>query len=460
MNSPTTASSAELPAELDLYADADRRALTFATGIGSRPVFPDVAARNGLARFNEPIPLRGKSAMETIELLDAAGSPAAVAFNDPRYYGYVVGATLPAAAAAERIALAWDQAASDSSAAPAPAAIEAVAARWCLEVLDLPRTAGVGFTTGASTSNLIAFATARRVLLERLGWNLDLRGLRNSPQLRVVVSDAHHVTVGKALRILGFGADDIVRAPVDEHGRIRPELLPPIDAQTLLVLQAGEVHTGESDPFTEILPLASDAGAWTHVDGAFGLWARASDNHRHLVAGIEAADSWTVDAHKWLNTPYDNGMVICRDVAALGRAMTSDADYTTQSAGAQRNLTLEFSRRARGIAVWAALRTLGRDGVADLVDSRIALAQRAAEGLTRAGFNVLNRVYLNQVLLDASTAENARRISTAVQDSGRAWLGPSTWRGKPAIRVSVTSWRTTERHIDELITLLAEIRDA
>ena len=363
---------------------------------------------------------------------------------------------MPVAAAAERLVLAWDQASSDPSAAPGPAAIEAVAARWCLDVLGLPPASAVGFTTGASTSNLIAFATARRSLFERLGWDLDRDGLHGSPRLRVVVSDAHHVTVGKALRVLGFGAADIVRAPVDEHGRIRLRDLPPLDPCTLLVLQAGEVHTGESDPFAEIVPIAAAAGAWTHIDGAFGLWARASQLHRHLVAGAEGADSWTVDAHKWLNTPYDGGLVICRDAVALEQAMTSDAAYTVKSVGAQRNRTLEFSRRARGVPVWAALRTLGRDGVSRLVDTRIALAQRAAHQLSHSGVTVRNRVVLNQVLLEAGTPENAQRICSAVRDSGRAWLGPSSWQGRAAIRISVTSWRTTERDIDDLVALLLD----
>ncbi|GAB3225300.1 aspartate aminotransferase family protein [Glycomyces halotolerans] len=443
--------------ELELLGEADRRAREFTAGIGTRPVFPDADALEALSRFDESLPERGRDAADTLELLDAVGSAATTASNDPRYFGFVIGSTLPVAAAADRLALAWDQCASSYDNSPAAATLERIAGRWLTEILDLPRDSAVGFTTSATAGTLTAIATARRTMLARLGWDVDRRGLAGAPEIRVVVSDLAHITVRKALRVLGFGLDNLVVAPTDGHGRVDPDRLPDLDGRTVLILQAGEVNTGEFDPFADLIPLARRAGAWVHVDGAFGLWARAS-RHRGLTDGVEGADSWTTDAHKWLNTPYDGAMVICRDAEALARAMNADADYASASADAQKNLTLEFSRRARGVPVWAALRTLGRDGVADLVERTVELAGIAGARLRETGFTVLNRVVLNQVLVRADTPEETVRIREAAQRSGRTWFGPAVWDGEPAFRISVSSWRTRAEHIDDLVDLLVELR--
>src|SRR5581483_896023 len=266
-----------------------------------------------------------------------------------------------------------------------------------------------------------------------------------------------HVTVKKALRILGFGANRLVVAPVDAYGRIDAARLPPLDDATILCLQAGEVNTGEFDPFAEIVPRARAAGAWVHVDGAFGLWARASSK-RALTAGIEDADSWTTDGHKWLNTPYDGAMAIVRDAPALAAAMNSDAAYATAAQDAQKNFTLEFSRRARGIPVWAALRTLGRRGVAALVERHCALASRVAAGLRESGYEVVNRVVLNQVLARAETDAATVAVREAVEASGEAWFGPTVWQGRPAFRISVSSWRTDDADIERLVALMRQLR--
>jgi glutamate/tyrosine decarboxylase-like PLP-dependent enzyme len=276
--------------------------------------------------------------------------------------------------------------------------------------------------------------------------------------VKVVVSELVHVTVKKALRILGFGLNRLIVAPVDAHGRIDAARLPPLDDMTILCLQAGEVNTGEFDPFDTIMPHAKAAGAWVHVDGAFGLWARASAEAAALAAGAERADSWTTDGHKWLNTPYDGAIAICRDADALAAAMNSDAAYATASRDAQKNLTLEFSRRARGVPIWAALRTLGRDGVAALVDRHLRQAQRLAEGLREAGYEVLNRVVLNQVLVRAGSDEETVAIREAAQGSGEIWFGPTIWQGRPAFRLSISSWRTTDAHIANAIELLGDLR--
>ncbi|OJA95798.1 pyridoxal phosphate-dependent decarboxylase family protein [Burkholderia ubonensis] len=440
--------------ELALLADADRRAHAYLTSVDTRRVFPDAAALANLAAFDEPLPERGKPADDVLRLLDGAGSPATVASNGPNYFGFVIGAALPAAAAAERLMLAWDQCASSFDNSPVAAMIERQAARWVVDALDLPRDSAVGFGTSATACTLVAIAAARRALLARKGWDFEGDGLIGAPEVKVVISALAHITVKKALRVLGFGMKRIVVAPVDAHGRIDPDRLPPLDDMTIFCMQAGEVNTGEFDPFAVLIPRAKAAGAWVHVDGAFGLWARASSKAA-LTDGIDGADSWTTDGHKWLNAPYDGAMVICRDADALAVAMNAAAAYSSAERDAQMNLNLEFSRRARGIPIWAALRALGRDGVAAMIDRHCALASRVATGLRAAGYDVLSRVVLNQVLVRAATDAQTVAIREAAQASGEVWFGPTVWQGRPAFRISVSSWRTEEAHVDRLVDLLA-----
>ncbi|MBU9641411.1 pyridoxal phosphate-dependent decarboxylase family protein [Burkholderia gladioli] len=446
--------------EIALLADADHRAARYLRSVETRRVFPTADAIESLSRFEEALPEHGVSATETLALLDEFGSAATVTSNGPRYFGFVVGASLPGAAAAERLMMAWDQGAPLAMASPVSASIEAVAAGWLLEALDLPRGSAVGFGTSATACGLGCLAAARRTLLKRAGWDLDAKGLHGSPEIRIVVSERIHIVVLKALRVLGFGTEQIIRAPTDAHGRVIPEQLPAMDARTILCLQAGEVNTGEFDPFSAIVAQARAKGAWVHVDGAFGLWARSSDTLRHLTEGVEQADSWTTDGHKWLNTPYDCAMAICRDPDALAETLSSDAVYATGSRLAQKNLTLEFSRRPRGITVWAALRTLGRQGVAQMIERHCRQATRLAEGLRQAGFDVLNRVVLNQVLVRGRDDAETSAVRLAAEESGEAWFGPSVWNGRPAFRLSVSSWRTEDADIERTIALLQGARDA
>jgi glutamate/tyrosine decarboxylase-like PLP-dependent enzyme len=443
--------------ELELIRGADERASHYLRGIAQRRVFPDDAAIAGLAAFDEALPEAGLGGESMLALLDAAGSPATVASNGPGYFGFVIGATLPAAAAAERLALAWDQCASSFDNSPAADAIERVAARWLLDILDLPRGSAVGFGTSASACALTCISAARRELLRRKGWNFDAEGLHGAPRIRAIIPATAHITIRKALRILGFGMQHVELAASDAQGRVDPAQLPQLDDMTLLCLQAGEVNTGEFDAFTELLPRARAAGTWVHVDGAFGLWARAS-SQAQLAADVEGADSWTTDGHKWLNTPYDGAMAICRHAAAFSAALNSDASYASAAPDAQKNLTLEFSRRARGIAVWAALRSLGRAGVRELIDRHCAQARHVATGLRAAGYRIINRVVLNQVLVQADDAVQTRAILQAAQRSGEAWFGASVWAGEPAFRISVCSWRTTEVELDRLIALLTRLK--
>lgn len=444
--------------EIDLLADADARARRFVAANETRRAYPDEAAIAALTVFDEPLTDIGRPDTETLAMLDELGSPAAVAGNGPRYFGFVVGSSLPVAAAAERMVLAWDQSASTALGAPGASAIEKVAGRWLLDILQLPADSAVGFGTSASACGLTCISAARRKLLAQLGWDFDRKGLSGAPEICAVVSDVAHVTMIKALRVLGFGTDNLLVAKTDSSGRIDPAKLPPLDARTILCLQAGEVNTGAFDPFAQIIPRAKAAGAWVHVDGAFGLWARASDRLRWLTEGVDLADSWTTDGHKWLNTPYDCAMSIVRDAEALAGAMTSDAAYSSAGADAQKNLTLEFSRRARGVAIWAALRSLGRDGVAALVDICVRHAQRIGASLHEAGYEVLNDVVLNQVLFRAGSDEETAAIRNAAAASGEIWFGGTLWHGRPASRISVSSWRTRDEHVDLAIAKLSELR--
>lgn len=443
--------------ELELMAEADRRALRYLAEVAERAVFPGPEALAGLAGFEEELPETGRPAEETLGHLDSLGTPATVTSNGPSYFGFVIGASLPAAAAAERLALAWDQCASSFANSPVADAVERRAARWSLEILDLPRESAVSFGTSATACGLACLATARRALLSRAGWDFDRDGLAGAPEVRVVVSELAHVTVKKALRVLGFGLGHLLEAPVDAHGRVDPERLPPLDQRTILCLQAGEVNTGEFDPFEPLIERARAAGAWVHVDGAFGLWARASAERRHLASGVEGADSWTTDGHKWLNTPYDGAMAICRDASAMAGAMGSDAAYSSASADSQKNLGLEFSRRARGIPIWAALRSLGRRGVAELIDRHCRQARRLAEGLRAEGFELLNRVPLNQVLVRLDDDERTLALQRAAEASGAVWFGTTRWRGQVAARLSVSSWRTRDEDVERTIELLARL---
>ncbi len=445
----------DIEKEIALLASADERAISYLRTVNDRRTFPSPEALGELHALAEPLPQNPSDPMDTLALLDTYGTPGAVTSNGPNYFGFVIGAALPAAAAADRLAAAWDQCASSYVNSPVMAMIEQTAASWLLEILDLPRDARVGFGTSATACGLACLATARSGLLAREGWDVAARGLAGSPEIRVVVPSSVHITVKKALKLLGFGLDNLLYAPVDEHGRVAPDRLPRLDDRTILCLQAGEVNTGEFDSFTDLIALAKARGSWVHVDGAFGLWARASSSKRFLTEGVERADSWTADGHKWLNTPYDSAVAICRDKSLLARTMNADAVYSQGEDDAQKNLTLEFSRKARGLGFWAALRSLGREGVADLVDQYCRRASELSDGCQRIGIPVLNRVVLNQVLCAFDDEQKTRAFVDAVQSNGKVWFGPTVWQDKAAFRLSVSSWRTEARHIDACVKELA-----
>ncbi len=441
----------------ELLDSAAERSVRYLGGIRERRVMPSPEALADLSRLDEPLPEGPSPADETLALLDETVSPATVATTGGRYFGFVVGGALPATVAASWLAAAWDQNVGAVALAPGCAALEEVALRWVLDVLGLPASSGVGFVTGATAANLCGLAAARHALLERAGWDVEERGLYGGPELTVVVGDEVHVSLLKGLGLLGLGRGRVVRVPTDDQGRMRADALPALSDTTILCLQAGNVNTGAFDPAPELIAAARDAGAWVHVDGAFGLWALAAPNRVHLARGFEAADSWCLDAHKWLNVPQDCGIAICREPEHLRRAMVVSAGYLVLGQTREPySFTPEMSRRARGVEVWAALRALGRSGVAELVERCCRHATRFGEGLSDAGYDVMNDVVLNQVLVSFGGAEITRSVISALQEEGTCWCGGTTWHGREAMRISVSSWATTDADVEASLVAMLE----
>ncbi len=435
-----------------LLRDACDRALAYLGDVADRRVAPGPQALAGLSELDFDLPGPGLAAPEVLRLLDDAGAPATVASNGPRYFGFVTGGALPVAQAAAWLGAAWDQNAALTVMSPAAARLTAVALRWMTDLLGLPAGTAGSFVTGATMANATCLAAARDAVLTRHGWDAAAQGLVGAPPLTVVVGAEVHTTARKALGIIGLGRDRAVVLPVDDQGRIDPAELPAVSGPAIVCLQAGNVNTGASDPFVPLIEWARACGAWVHVDGAFGLWAAASAELRGAVTGIAAADSWATDCHKWLNTTYDCGVALVRDQQALVAAMQASAAYLPGSASAEgMGVTPQSSQRARGVEVWAVLASLGRDGLAALVDQSCRLARRFAAGMRDAGFEVLNEVSLNQVLVSFGSAGRTDQVIGAVQDDGTCWCGPTTWQGVRAMRVSVSGWSTTEADIDRSV---------
>jgi glutamate/tyrosine decarboxylase-like PLP-dependent enzyme len=441
-----------------LRTTADR-AIGYVNELPERRVAPDAAALAALERFDEPLPDGPDDPERVIALLDEAGSPATMASAGPRFFGFVIGGSQPVALAANWLAAAWDQNAGALTASPVAATLENVAQRWLVELFGLPTTTVAGFVTGATMANLTALAAARHAVLARVGWDVEARGLTGAPAVTVIVGDEVHPSLIKGLGLLGLGRERVHRVPADEQGRMRAHLLPKIFGPTIVCAQAGNVNTGAFDPIEDIVAAAHEAGAWVHVDGAFGLWAAAAPARAHLVRGIGAADSWATDAHKWLNVPYDCGLAFVRDPEPLRAAMGVTAAYLPDSMMRESAThTPELSRRARSVEVWAVLRALGRSGLADLIERDCRHATRFAEGLRAAGFEILNDVVLNQVLVSFGDEETTRRVIAAVKEDGTCWAGVTVWQGRTAMRISVTGWSTTDDDVER--SLAAMLRAA
>jgi glutamate/tyrosine decarboxylase-like PLP-dependent enzyme len=442
----------------DLLRQAAERSARYLEAVHSRGVAPSPQALERLEAFDEPLPDEPTDPQTVLGRLDELGSPATVASAGGRYFGFVIGGSLPAALAANWLAAAWDQNAGFNVLSPVAAHLERVALRWLLEVLALPKDAGGGFVTGATMANFAGLAAARHALLERQGWDVEAQGLFAAPPLRVVVGEEVHVSLLKALSLLGLGRERVVHVPVDDQGRMRADALPDLTDMTIVCIQAGNVNTGAFDPAEEISAKAKEAGAWVHVDGAFGLWASASPKRAHLAAGVSEADSWATDAHKWLNVPYDSGLVFCRNAEHLRAAMSTSAAYLIQGEAREPHQYVpELSRRARGLEVWAALRSLGRSGLADLIERSCRHARHFAAGLDRAGYRVLNEVVLNQVLVSFGDAETTRRVIQGVQEEGTCWCGGTVWQGQSAMRISVSSWVTTEEDVERSLAAILRV---
>jgi glutamate/tyrosine decarboxylase-like PLP-dependent enzyme len=461
LEGPVTQSVQDALAARDaLLSDAAGRARSYLDGISDRRVSPDPSAVEALDAFDVALPSDGADPAEVLAFLDTIGSPATVAMTGPRYFGFVNGGTLPIALATAWLTTAWDQNAALTVMSPVASRLDEIALGWVGAALGLPAGLGGAFVSGATMANATALAAARDAVLTRAGWDAHRDGLVGAPPITVWVGGEAHSTVSKALGVVGLGRGRARILPSDEQGRVIADDLPTIDGPSIVCLQAGNVNSGASDPFLPLVEWAHAQGAWVHVDGAFGLWAAASRFTRDQVAGVAAADSWAVDAHKWLNVSYDSGIVLVRDPELLRAAVRLEAPYLV--AGTSRDPmhhTPQSSQRARGVEVWAVLATLGRTGLADLIDRNCAMARRFASTLEAGGCQILNDVVLNQVVV--ALGDEADRIIAEIQADGTCWAGPTTWQGHRAMRLSVSNWSTTEVDVDRsAAAIIAAVRRA
>jgi glutamate/tyrosine decarboxylase-like PLP-dependent enzyme len=433
----------------DLLQEALTLGVGYLENLDQRTVAPDPEALAALRDLDEPFPAVPTDPEKVLADLDRYGSPSTVATTGGRYYGFVTGGALPVAQAAAVLATAWDQNAGLYVLSPISAVLEQISSRWILEALELPAESGVGFVTGGSMANFTCLAAARNAQLTRAGWDVESRGLFGAPELTVVVGEELHISLSKSLSLLGLGRDRVIRIPTDEQGRMRADAIPDVTGLAIFCIQAGNVNTGAFDPAEPIIAKAKQSGAWVHVDGAFGLWATLAPARAHLTRGFEAADSWATDAHKWLNVTQDSGLAIVRDPEHLISAMSANAAYLVRGSERDPNrYTPELSRRARGVELWAVLKSLGRAGLAELIESNCRAASRFAEKLRSAGLEILNEVALNQTLVFLGDEDRTRTIIAAIQKDGTCWCGGTVWHGRPALRISVSSWATTDEDVD------------
>ena len=444
----------------DLLGRTADYASEFQETLADRPVGPRATFDELMDSLGGPLPEEGRADLDVLEDLIATAEPGVTGSQTGRYFGFVIGSALPSAVAADWLATAWDQNAFSVVTSPAAAAVEAVAASWLADLLGLPEGVSSGFVTGAQAANTTALAAARQHVLGAAGWDVARDGLQSAPRIRVLVGDERHVTIDRSLRLLGLGTAALEAVGADGQGRMRAdglrEALESAGGPTIVCAQAGNVNTGAFDPFDDLAAACEAAGAWLHVDGAFGLWASASERFKHLTEGCERADSWATDAHKWLNVPYDSGVVFCRHPAAHGESMAVAASYLQRADGRNpSDWVPESSRRARGFAIWAALSALGRRGVADLVDRCCEHARTFAEQLgAEPGVEILNDVVLNQVLVRFGDDETTRDVVRRMQEDGVCWLGATDWQGSAAMRISVSSFRTTSEDVERSVAAI------
>jgi glutamate/tyrosine decarboxylase-like PLP-dependent enzyme len=445
----------------DLLNQTAETAARYLENLQNRSVAPSPEAVDGLTALHEAMPEAPTDPASVLAMLDRIGSPATMGMAGPRFFGFVIGGSLPAALAANWLAGAWDQCPGLFVASPIGTALEEVSLAWLLDVLKLPAGSGGAFVTGATVANFTALAAARHAVLARAGWDVEADGLFGAPPITVVVGDEVHPSLIKALGMLGLGRSRVVSVPVDNQGRMCADQMPQLSGPAIVCLQSGNVNTGAFDPAAEICARAHSAGAWVHVDGAFGLWAAASPKFTHLVEGVADADSWATDAHKWLNVPYDSGLAFVRDAATLKGAMSLTAAYLPQGEHREPSqYTPELSRRARGVEIWAALKSLGRTGLADLIERNCRHARHFAEALQQGGCEVLNEVVLNQVLVSFGDPARTRQVIERVQRDGTCWCGPTDWQGRTAMRISVSSWATRDDDVERSVAAILRAASA
>lgn len=445
----------------ELLSKTAAQAADYLEGLRTRQVAPLPAAVSGLPAFQHPLPDDGVDAAEILRRMHAQGSDATMAMAGPRFFGFVIGGALPAALAADWMTSAWDQNSVYVQTTPVTVTLEKQALAWIIDLLGFPVGTGGTFVTGATMANTVGMFAARHALLAKEGWDVGDQGLIGAPPITVFAGEELHITMIKAIGMAGLGKKKIQLIPSDSQGRIRadafPDKLPP---RSIVCLQAGNVNSGAIDPVNEICERSHRQGAWVHIDGAFGLWSRLAPSTKHLAAGFELADSWAVDAHKWINVPYDCGIALVRDARVLSDAMVITAPYLPKTEGISPSpeCAPELSRRARATTVWAALLSLGRTGFVDLVERNCRFARMFADGLRGAGYTILNDVVLNQVLVQFGNDERTKRVCAAIVADGTCWCGTTIWRGKTAMRISVSSWATTEE--DVRMSLAAMLRCA
>ncbi len=441
-----------LKANKEIFEQVKSYAYDYMDNIDERPVFPSDEALKGLDFFDEPLSDDPCSSSEILRLLHEYGSPATVAQSGGRYFGFVNGGAVPVSLAAKWLSDIWDQNFAMYVMSPIASQMEVICEKWLIDLFKLPEETAAGFVSGSSTAIICGLAAARNETFRRLNWDIGLKGIFGAPKLRIVLGEQAHASVFKALVLLGFGQEQIEIVPADNEGCMNTELLPKLDDHTIVIAQAGNVNSGAFDNFEAICSAANNANAWVHIDGAFGLWSAASGSRKYLTKGIENADSWSVDAHKTLNAPYDNGIILCKNRKALVTAMQASGSYLQYSNKRDGMLyTTEMSRRNRAVELWATLKFLGKRGAEQLIDELCNHAQYFAEQLKTKGFHILNEVVFNQVLVACDSPELTTATLVNIQKSGECWCGAAKWKGEPVIRVSVCSWITTKKDIDRSV---------
>jgi glutamate/tyrosine decarboxylase-like PLP-dependent enzyme len=442
-----------------LLSETLERSDRYLSSLHARPVAPSASAVAALKQLDVPLQDGPIDAKQVIRELDDLVTPATMAMAGPRFFGFVIGGSLPVALAANWLASAWDQNTGLYNSTPGTSHLEQVSLRWLLDLLDLPRESAGAFVTGTTVAHITALAAARHAVLAKVGWDVEANGLFGAPEVTVITGAEAHPTLYKALGVIGFGRKRVVKVPVDNQGRMRVDQFPKINGPTIVCLQVGNVNSGACDDVKTLGRMAREQGAFVHVDGAFGLWARVAPSRAHLVEGVEHANSWATDAHKWLNVPYDSGVAFVRDGDALRKSMAVSAEYLP-TATANRNpsdYTPELSRRGRGADIWAALRSLGRKGVSEMIESNCRQARRFGEGLTKAGFKVLNDVVLNQVVVQFGEPAQTRKVIAAIQNDGTLWAGETVWQGQVAMRISVSCWATTDADVEKSLDAIVRL---